>query len=45
MSFPPVKQQLDLIKRNSVEIIPVEELEKKLNKNLKYNKTLRIKIG
>jgi tyrosyl-tRNA synthetase len=45
MSFPPVKQQLDLIKRNSVEIIPVEELEKKLNKSLKDNKPLRIKLG
>lgn len=45
MSFPPVKEQLDLIKRNTVEIIPEEELERKLAASLKENKPLRIKLG
>src|SRR5215510_5941691 len=45
MSFPLVKEQLDLIKRNVVEIIPEEELEKKLAKSIKDNKPLRIKLG
>ncbi|HEY3249846.1 MAG TPA: tyrosine--tRNA ligase [Ignavibacteria bacterium] len=43
--FPPVKEQLDLIRKNTVEIIPEEELEKKLAKSLKDNKPLRIKLG
>ena len=45
MSFPPIKEQLDLIKRNVVEIIPEDELEKKLAKSIKDNKPLRIKLG
>lgn len=45
MSFPPVKEQIDLIKRNTVEIIPEEELAKKLEKSLKENKPLRVKLG
>src|SRR4030095_10970813 len=45
MSFPPVKEQLDRIKRNAVEIIPIEELEQKLAKSYKENKPLRIKLG
>lgn len=45
MSFPSVKEQIDLIKRNAVEIIPEEELEKKLEKSAKENKPLRIKLG
>lgn len=45
MSFPPVKEQIDQIKRNTVEIIPEEELERKLAKSLKENKPLTIKLG
>ena len=45
MSFPSVKEQIDLIKRNTVEIIPEDELVKKLEKSLKENKPLRIKLG
>ncbi len=45
MSFPPVKEQIDLIKRNVVDIIPEEELVKKLEKSAKENKPLRIKLG
>ena len=35
--FPEVKEQLDLIKKNTVEIIPEEELERKLVKSKKEN--------
>lgn len=45
MTFAPVKEQLDIIKRNTVEIIPEEELERKLAASLKENKPLRIKLG
>lgn len=43
--FPEVKEQLDLIKKNTVEIIPEEELEKKLVKSKKTAKPLIIKLG
>jgi tyrosyl-tRNA synthetase len=43
--FPPVKEQLDLIKKNTVEIIPEEELEKKLTKSQRNSKPLIIKLG
>jgi tyrosyl-tRNA synthetase len=45
MPFRSVKEQLDVIKRNTVEIIPEEELEKKLAKSLKENKPLIVKLG
>ncbi len=45
MPFRSVKEQLDVIKRNTVEIIPEEELEKKLEKSLKENKPLIVKLG
>ena len=43
--FPEVKEQLDLIKKNTVEIIPEEELERKLVKSKKENKQLIVKLG
>lgn len=43
--FPPLNEQMDLIKRGSVEIIPEEELIQKLEKSLKENKPLNIKLG
>jgi tyrosyl-tRNA synthetase len=43
--FPPLNEQMDLIKRGSVEIIPEEELVQKLEKSLKANKPLNIKLG
>lgn len=43
--FPPVQEQMDLIKRGSVEIIPEEELVQKLAKSYKENKPLNIKLG
>jgi tyrosyl-tRNA synthetase len=43
--FPEVKEQIDIIKKNTVEIIPEDELEKKLAKSKKENKPLIVKLG
>lgn len=45
MSFLPVDEQLAIIKRGTVEIVPEEELIKKLKKSKKENKPLRVKLG
>lgn len=45
MSFPTVDEQLAIIKRGAVEIVPESELIEKLNKSRKKNKPLRIKLG
>ena len=45
MAFPSVNEQMDLIKRGTVEILPEEELVKKLEKSIKKNKPLIIKQG
>lgn len=44
-NFPPINEQMDLIKRGSFEIIPEEELFKKLENSLKENRPLNIKLG
>ncbi len=43
--FPPLNEQMDLIRRGASEIIPEEELVKKIEKSLKENKPLNIKLG
>lgn len=45
MSFPPLNEQIDLIKRNTVEIIPEADLIKKIERSLQENKPLRVKLG
>lgn len=45
MSFPPINEQMDLIKRGVVELLPEEELVKKLERSIKENKPLVIKQG
>ncbi len=45
INFPPVNEQMDLIKRGTFEIIPEEELVKKLEKSLKEGIPLIIKLG
>lgn len=45
MSFAPVKDQLEIIKRGTVEIVPEKELVEKLKKSKKEDKPLRIKLG
>jgi tyrosyl-tRNA synthetase len=43
--FPPLNEQMDLIKRGSSEIIPEEELVQKIEKSSKEDKPLKIKLG
>ncbi|MEQ8524261.1 tyrosine--tRNA ligase [Gracilimonas sp.] len=45
MSFLPVEEQLEIIRRGTVEIVPEEELIEKLKKSKKNNKPLKIKLG
>jgi tyrosyl-tRNA synthetase len=43
--FPSVNEQMDLIRSAAVEIIPEEELVRKIEKSIKKNKPLCIKLG
>jgi len=43
--FPPVREQLDEIRRGTVEIIPEEELERKLEESRRTGRPLRGKQG
>lgn len=43
--FPSVKEQMEVIKRGISEIIPEEELVKKLEKSFETGKPLNIKLG
>ncbi len=43
--FPSLNEQMDFIKRGTFEIIPEGELIKKIEKSLKENKPLNIKLG
>jgi tyrosyl-tRNA synthetase len=45
MNFKTVKEQLSVIKRGTVEILPEDELKEKLKKSIKDNKPLKIKLG
>jgi tyrosyl-tRNA synthetase len=43
--FPSINEQMDIIKRGAVEIIPEDELVQKLERSLKKNAPLNIKLG
>lgn len=45
MHFPTLQEQLDIIVNNTVEVLNVEELEKKILKSLKTGVPLRVKLG
>ncbi|UCD39126.1 MAG: tyrosine--tRNA ligase [Fidelibacterota bacterium] len=45
MKFPPVKQQMDLLKRGVEQIIPEEELVHKLEHSRKKGQPLKVKLG
>ena len=45
MAFFPVDKQLELISRGTEEVIPLKDLRKKLEKSIKDNKPLTIKLG
>ena len=40
-----IEEQFELIKRGTVEIVPEEELKRKLEKSRRENRPLRIKLG
>ncbi|PIO47415.1 MAG: tyrosine--tRNA ligase [[Chlorobium] sp. 445] len=44
-TFPPKNEQLDLILRNTVEVIPVEDLERKIERSLATGEPLKVKLG
>ncbi len=43
--FPPLNEQMDRIRKGAEEIIPEAELEKKIERSLKEQRPLRIKLG
>ena len=45
MKFPDLNTQMDLIKKGTEEIIPENELVKKIEKSIKDNKPLAVKCG
>ncbi|MCB0283919.1 MAG: tyrosine--tRNA ligase [Calditrichaeota bacterium] len=45
MSFPSLNEQMDVIKRGTVEVLPEEELVRKIEKSIKKNKPMVIKQG
>ena len=45
MPFRPVKEQLEILLRGVIEIVPQNELEKKLQKSYDTGVPLRIKLG
>ena len=45
MKFPDINTQMDLIKKGTEEIIPEEELVKKIEKSIKGKMPLSIKCG
>ncbi len=45
LKFPPITEQIDLIKRGTFEIIPEEDLIKKLERAIAEGKPLNVKLG
>lgn len=43
--FPPLNEQMDLIRRGAAEIIPEDDLAGKLERSIKTKKPLRVKLG
>lgn len=43
--FPPINEQMDVIKRGVAEIIPEDDLVRKLQRSIKTKKPLRVKLG
>ena len=45
MSFPPLNEQMDIIRSGAVDLLPEAELVIKLEKSIKNNQQLNIKLG
>lgn len=44
-TFPPVNEQMDIIRRDAVEVVPEEELARKLERSASRGRPLRVKQG
>lgn len=44
-TFPSVNEQMDIYRRGAVDIIPEEELARKIDKSIKTGKPMRVKLG
>ncbi len=45
MNFPSLNEQLDVIKQGAVDLLPMDELIKKIEKSIKTQKPMIIKLG
>lgn len=45
MNFPSLNEQMDVISQNVVDLLPEDELERKIVNSIKNKKPLRIKLG
>jgi tyrosyl-tRNA synthetase len=45
MKFPPVNEQMDVIRRNTSEIIPEEDLQRKIERSIATGNPMLIKLG
>lgn len=45
MSFPSLHEQMDIIRSGAVEVLPEEEIAQKVERSIKENKPLTIKLG
>lgn len=45
MNFPSLNEQLDVIKQSAVDLLPIDELIKKIEKSIKTKKPMIIKLG
>ncbi len=43
--FPSINEQMDLIRQGTVDLLPEDELVKKIEKSIKTNKPMTIKLG
>lgn len=44
-SFPPLNEQMDVIRREAVEVLPEQELARKLERSVRTGRPLRVKQG
>src|ERR1700754_4771562 len=45
MSFPSLNEQMDIIRSGAVEVLPEEEIAQKIERAIRTNKPLNIKLG
>ncbi len=45
MSFPPLNEQLDVIRQHAVDVLPEDELARKIERSIATGTPLRVKLG